>query len=104
MSKYLEGNQNTLSNSDKKDLNENDIIKTRNYFSTNGSESEYDHSQETNTQSSYVYDLFAVCNHKGQNMANGHYTGKIFLNRRYFFLIIILFKTEIEKSLLQKLN
>lgn len=23
---------------------------------------------------SYVYDLFAVCNHKGQNMANGHYT------------------------------
>ncbi len=25
---------------------------------------------------SYVYDLFAVCNHKGQNMANGHYTGK----------------------------
>jgi hypothetical protein len=22
----------------------------------------------------YVYDLFAVCNHKGQNMANGHYT------------------------------
>jgi len=25
----------------------------------------------------YTYDLFAVCNHKGQNMANGHYTGKI---------------------------
>ena len=29
---------------------------------------------------SYVYDLFAVCNHKGQNMANGHYTGKYSLN------------------------
>lgn len=24
--------------------------------------------------SKYIYDLFAVCNHKGQNMANGHYT------------------------------
>lgn len=23
-----------------------------------------------------IYDLFAVCNHKGQNMANGHYTGQ----------------------------
>ena len=25
-----------------------------------------------------IYDLFAVCNHKGQNMANGHYTGILF--------------------------
>jgi hypothetical protein len=25
-------------------------------------------------QQSCIYDLFAVCNHKGQNMANGHYT------------------------------
>ena len=82
MSKYLEKNQNTLSNSGKNDLNENDIMKNRDYFSTNGNETEYDYSQETNTHRSSVYDLFAVCNHKGQNMANGHYTGKIFLNYR----------------------
>jgi hypothetical protein len=24
-----------------------------------------------------MYDLFGVANHKGANMANGHYTGKI---------------------------
>ena len=30
------------------------------------------HSEFSNK--SYTYDLFAVCNHKGQNMANGHYT------------------------------
>ncbi len=24
----------------------------------------------------YMYDLFAVANHRGTNMANGHYTGK----------------------------
>ncbi len=28
----------------------------------------------------YIYDLFAVCNHKGQNMASGHYTGKNAIN------------------------
>lgn len=26
------------------------------------------------TGQQYTYDLFAVCNHNGQNMANGHYT------------------------------
>ncbi len=33
---------------------------------------------------SYVYDLFAVCNHKGQNMANGHYTGELFFLTIFF--------------------
>jgi hypothetical protein len=41
-----------------------------NYDSENGSFS----SQHT-PPNRFVYDLFAVCNHKGQNMANGHYTG-----------------------------
>jgi ubiquitin C-terminal hydrolase len=30
--------------------------------------------QADNPNRSYIYDLFAVCNHKGQNMLNGHYT------------------------------
>ena len=47
MSKYLEKNQN-----------------------------ENDQPVDSQTNRPYVYDLFAVCNHKGQNMANGHYTGK----------------------------
>ena len=50
---------------------------------------------------SYIYDLFAVTNHKGQNMANGHYTGKLrgFLSRRLIFVTFILI---VFKSLLQK--
>ena len=33
-------------------------------------------SQKSRPSRPYIYDLFAVCNHKGQNMVNGHYTGK----------------------------
>ena len=37
-------------------------------------------------QRSYIYDLFAVCNHKGQNMVNGHYTAfcKNFIDTRWY--------------------
>jgi ubiquitin carboxyl-terminal hydrolase 8 len=38
--------------------------------------------ESSSSDNKYVYDLFAVCNHKGQNMANGHYTGMI-----YFFFV-----------------
>jgi len=65
MSKYLEKHQDTLS-------------KQSNGFKNNSNENEYDSSQQYNSHRSYVYDLFAVCNHKGQNMANGHYTGNFF--------------------------
>jgi hypothetical protein len=33
-----------------------------------------DPNRPASKQKPYMYDLFAVCNHKGQNMANGHYT------------------------------
>ncbi|CAF0885882.1 unnamed protein product [Brachionus calyciflorus] len=33
-----------------------------------------DKSSNSSVNSQYIYDLYAVCNHKGQNMANGHYT------------------------------
>ncbi|RNA23257.1 ubiquitin carboxyl-terminal hydrolase 31-like [Brachionus plicatilis] len=31
-------------------------------------------SNTSSTDSQYIYDLYAVCNHKGRDMANGHYT------------------------------
>jgi ubiquitin C-terminal hydrolase len=33
------------------------------------------HDQHSYTQYEFLYDLFAVCNHRG-SMSNGHYTGK----------------------------
>jgi ubiquitin C-terminal hydrolase len=76
MSKYIEKNknqndQNSNLNSDDNDEDDNDdennigdYIETKMNNSGGGSR-----------QRPYIYDLFAVCNHKGQNMANGHYTG-----------------------------
>lgn len=43
------------------------------YSNEDYTDSSSDQSSSSNKQ--YIYDLFAVCNHKGQNMANGHYTG-----------------------------
>lgn len=43
-----------------------------------------DNSGANRRENKYIYDLFAVCNHKGQNMANGHYTGIYFGNNRIF--------------------
>jgi ubiquitin C-terminal hydrolase len=46
----------------------------------------YDTAQKKPSTSDYIYDLFAVCNHKGQNMASGHYTGRkstIFSKKQY---------------------
>jgi ubiquitin C-terminal hydrolase len=41
----------------------------------NDIEDNSENSSDYNMDESYMYDLFAVANHKGQNMANGHYTG-----------------------------
>lgn len=38
-------------------------------YDSSDCDSAYDHDE------SYMYDLFGVSNHKGTNMANGHYTG-----------------------------
>ena len=86
MNKYLEKYQTSSSsqqyNSHNKFKipNENEIYSTEEYGlndKINGHTEElndtYDQSNYLNRP--YVYDLFAVCNHKGQNMANGHYTG-----------------------------
>ena len=30
------------------------------------------------SETEYIYDLFAVCNHHGHDLQEGHYTGKCF--------------------------
>lgn len=45
-----------------------------NSTSSSSRTSSIDELDSTPSNPSYIYDLFAVCNHKGQNMANGHYT------------------------------
>ena len=73
MSKYLENKprktlpQNTTSRSGYSNGKETEFM-----GKSHSREFDYEDSQEVRP---YVYDLFAVCNHKGQNMANGHYTG-----------------------------
>ena len=74
MNKHLENSPPKISGA-KNERNENRAIE--NYTSK---EHFYGETLEDQTNRQYVYDLFAVCNHKGQNMANGHYTGK-----DYFF-------------------
>lgn len=42
---------------------------------TDDSGAEDDHQQDDFPDQQFLYDLFAVCNHRG-SMSNGHYTGK----------------------------
>ena len=78
MSKYIEKNNNKNhpngnSNSDEnEDDNEEDNIDDYIETKMNNSGGSLGHQRHN------IYDLFAVCNHKGQNMANGHYTGILF--------------------------
>lgn len=80
MSKYLEKNQSNSSKQSNSNYNHSsDKTQNREFNLNNNKEYEHEYGQERNTHRSYIYDLFAVCNHKGQNMANGHYTGINFI-------------------------
>ena len=79
MSRYLEKKQhsNKASNADlTNDMdNESDTENDSNSYDCQDFYYESDDpNRPASKQKPYMYDLFAVCNHKGQNMANGHYT------------------------------
>ena len=56
------------------------------------------YSSNGSNNSKYIYDLYAVCNHKGQNMANGHYTGKFLTLYRENSINLVIFTILILKT------
>ena len=71
ISKYID--KSTRLNKSSSSENNSNIKPGAYDYESNSEDDELNRSQDD----SYIYDLFAVTNHKGQNMANGHYTGNL---------------------------